>query len=600
MGGVRRAVRRGGRAAALFLWRCLAALGASSNPPWKERSGKRWRPWNTRLRRSLGAPGVGAVISILIASALALCLACAAFGQGAANLAPNPGAEALVGQRPAGFGLYAGAGKAVLLASQDQPHSGKRAARLEINDWYHWPDNRRPPTVNVFLLIGESNGYAPGNAPRAVRGASAYAADMWVRTNLPWLQLRVFCWSGSDSSSRRVIRATPGIVRGVGAKWTHIGARFTLPADAQRFAVAVGITGDKGRAQLGWLEVDDVTIRPLSFPGGELRAIWWGEVRAEGPQEGRREIDDSIRQLKQIGFNTLFVWLSSLYIASWQRPELVRDNKRLSWPWFDYLLDKAADAGMQVHVWYSPWIYKNTSRAVELRDHPEWAAVSAGGKPSSAGVCAARPEVRSFELELLRLLLSRYGRRIAGIHLEEPGYPWGDYCYCNWCREKFRELFGLELTPGSHAEARANWKAFWCTDFVARLRQMMVSTVPALWLSANGSPGANPDWSIGRDWTTWARRHYIDFYVPQVYTTSLGAFNSRLSQTRAQIGQWCPVVPGIALTWSGIYPKHNSPETVAAEIQAARKAGCPGFVIFHRYHLTDAEAQAISRAIASH
>jgi uncharacterized lipoprotein YddW (UPF0748 family) len=223
--------------------------------------------------------------------------------------------------------------------------------------------------------------------------------------------------------------------------------------------------------------------------------------------------------------------------------------------------------------------------------------VDAAGKASEAGVCLARPDVRAFELQLLRILLERYPD-VDGIHLEEPGYPWGDYCFCDSCKRTFREQFGLDLSPGAHAAARHNWAAFCSTDFTARLREMLAREHPRVMLSANGSPGANPDWYIGRDWTTWARRGYLDFYVPQVYTESAEAFRQRVRETQAAVEPWSRVIPGMALTWSGIYPRHNKPETVQAEISSARQAGAPGFVIFHRTHLQPEEARAIKAAIA--
>jgi len=44
------------------------------------------------------------------------------------NILPNPGAEQIEGEKPAGFGVCAGAGKMRLTASTDQPHNGQRAA----------------------------------------------------------------------------------------------------------------------------------------------------------------------------------------------------------------------------------------------------------------------------------------------------------------------------------------------------------------------------------------------------------------------------------------------------------------------------------------
>ena len=117
-----------------------------------------------------------------------------------------------------------------------------------------------------------------------------------------------------------------------------------------------------------------------------------------------------------------------------------------------------------------------------------------------------------------------------------------------------------------------------------------------MWLSANGSGGANPDWYIGRDWTTWARRGYLDFYVPQLYTKSVDVFRQRGLATKSCLGD-CGLVTGMAASWSGIYPERQDPQVIKAEIAAARELGAQGFVVFHRDHLYDEHLAAIREAV---
>ena len=107
------------------------------------------------------------------------------------------------------------------------------------------------------------------------------------------------------------------------------------------------------------------------------------------------------------------------------------------------------------------------------------------------------------------------------------------------------------------------------SDFFARLQEMVLARRPGMWLSANGSGGANPDWYIGRDWTTWARRGYLDFYVPQLYTKSVDVFRQRGLATKSCLGD-CGLVTGMAASWSGIYPERQDPQVIKAEIAAAR------------------------------
>jgi uncharacterized lipoprotein YddW (UPF0748 family) len=92
---------------------------------------------------------------------------------------------------------------------------------------------------------------------------------------------------------------------------------------------------------------------------------------------------------------------------------------------------------------------------------------------------------------------------------------------------------------------------------------MLLAKRPQMWLSANGSGGANADadWRIGRDWATWARRGYIDFYVPQLYTKSVEDFVQGGLKTKEQLGP-CDLITGLAVSWSGIYPERQAPAVI--------------------------------------
>ena len=164
---------------------------------------------------------------------------------------------------------------------------------------------------------------------------------------------------------------------------------------------------------------------------------------------------------------------------------------------------------------------------------------------------------------------------IRWIHIEEPGYNWGaDYCFCDHCRQLCRQWFGLDLRkdPESARPVLHNLAAFMGTDFIARLRHTMTARRPELWLSANGSGGDNPDWYIGRDWSTWARRGYLDFYVPQLYTKDSKAFALEATKTKERLGG-CDLITGMAVSWSGIFPERQEVKAIQAEISAAREVG---------------------------
>jgi len=222
------------------------------------------------------------------------------------------------------------------------------------------------------------------------------------------------------------------------------------------------------------------------------------------------------------------------------------------------MIKAASDRRMQVHIWYSPWIYKDVGRAVELREHPEWAAVNAKGAVDGEGVCLARPEVRRFELDLMTGLIERYPD-LAGIHIEEPATT-GAVLLLRLLQAAVRDWYDLDIAADTMAARPLldHLAAAACTDFMIRLRQALLAARPQAWLSANGSAGRGQrrlaHWSRLGD---LARRGYIDFYVPQIYTQSIQAFNEVGSKTKELLGE-CDLITGLAVSWSGSIPSGRS------------------------------------------
>ncbi len=539
-------------------------------------------------------------ISLLLPVICAMLVATAA---GAENLMTNPSAEqAAENGMPAGWCWYQGSGQAKLKVSTAENHSGKSSACLELSQW-HTPkdaaDTVENHSISVSLVLADSHGYS---AERAIpcRGDTTYVFSFWYKGDVKAATVSVTGWPSPDAGSdARIFPAVSGGQMNVGTEWRRATGSFRTDPDQRCFALMINAAGkEKDGFTLGKLFVDDVEIIPKTYPDGQLRAIWCGWVQAADRKEGLREIEESLDRVKATGFNTLFVFVPSLYIAALDRAELQKDEPRAAWDEFGEIVKAAKKRNMQVHAWFSPWIYKDKPRGVELRDHPDWAAVSSRGDADNSGLCFIRPEVRQFELDLIARFIDRYPD-LAGIHIEEPGFNWGaDYCYCDHCREFCNKWFGVDIreNPESAKPILCNLAAFMSTDFFARLRQTMTEKRPGMWLSANGSGGKNPDWRIGRDWTTWAKRGYIDFYVPQLYTREVETFKRLMSDTKSCLDT-CDLVAGMAVSWSGIYPERQDPKVIQAEIRAAEKLGAKGFVVYHLDHFRDEHFKAIRTVI---
>lgn len=321
------------------------------------------------------------------------------------------------------------------------------------------------------------------------------------------------------------------------------------------------------------------------FPKGQLRALWCAPPTATDEKAGNAKIDEMLDRVVSGGFNALFLWGTSDYLwAVVEGGDELKESPTAFYDPFGKLIERGKERGVAVHLWYSPWIYKSSNRSIEMRRHPDWASVNIEGKADSDGICLNRPEVRQFELDLLRKVIRRYPD-LAGIHIEEPGYNWGEYCYCPHCLQMCKSLTGIEADGdrGRVREIMRNFAAAFSTDFMIRLHAVIDEENPKLLFSTNGAAGKNPDWRIGRDWTSWSMRGYIDFYVPQIYTKDVEKFKKLAVATKKQLGD-CVMVPGFAISWSSIYPERLSKETLEALVAAALSAEGEGYVVFHYDH----------------
>ena len=516
----------------------------------------------------------------------------------AANLAPNPGAELAEGKLP-GFALYTGAGKATVSPSTTEKHSGESSACLEATGWWRAKDAADTPenrTVNMALVLAENDGFT-GKGALPGKAGTLYGLSFWYKGDLSSATVRATAWPSQQSgqTERVSVAELSGTIM-PGAEWKCFGATFRLPAKTTCFAVQVGAIGrDKDGYRLGRVFVDDVRIVEKEWPEGEMRAMWWGGPKERGDKgKSLAEAGAMFDRMRGAGFNTLFLYANSLEFVAVERPELRKSVSGSDWDYYGGVVNLATAKGLQVHAWYAPWTYKNASRSSEAKDHPDWRTVSADGRPSEDSICFIRPESRQYQLDLLRRMLERYPD-LAGLHIEEPGHP---TCHCTYCARLAKEWLGLDIAgdPTGSEPSLRRLAAYLNGEFFLRLRQMASQVRPEAWLSANGSAGANPDWGIARDWPTWSRKGYIDFYVPQIYTEDPGQFASLAQVTQETLGSGA-MVAGLAVTWTGIYPRKQDPEKVAAEIAAARRLGAKGFCVFEARHLDDPHWEGITRAI---
>ncbi|MBI2298814.1 MAG: beta-N-acetylglucosaminidase domain-containing protein [Armatimonadetes bacterium] len=174
----------------------------------------------------------------------------------AANVVPNPGAEEVAEGRPAGWGLYAGAGGATLTTAEGR--TGRKAAKLAATKLHDWPDGKQ--SINVALLLGDTNGYDGLKAPE-VLPLHRYYFRLWVRGQAPRVSVSFVTWAAMGTRESRGGPMLDLAPFPAPAEWTRVTGSFITPANAARGALKIGIEGytDEGGG-LGEILVDDVYV----------------------------------------------------------------------------------------------------------------------------------------------------------------------------------------------------------------------------------------------------------------------------------------------------------------------------------------------------
>ncbi|MCQ2149059.1 MAG: family 10 glycosylhydrolase [Bacteroidales bacterium] len=231
------------------------------------------------------------------------------------------------------------------------------------------------------------------------------------------------------------------------------------------------------------------------------------------------------------------------------------------------------EAGLEAHYWR--W---TMNRADLLDSHPEWFAVnrkseSTFDKPAYVDyyrfLCPSHPEVAEFladdYLELSRL------KYVDGMHLDYVRFPdvilpvslWSgygieqtselpeyDYCYCELCREKFKELTGKDPLDLKYPQESQSWINF-RLDAITAVVEKIHKTLEAdgKFLSAAVFPGPSMARKMVRqDWGNWP----LKAYFPMIYN---GFYDEGVEWIGRSVNESVKAVQGRAAIYAGVmYP----------------------------------------------
>jgi len=320
------------------------------------------------------------------------------------------------------------------------------------------------------------------------------------------------------------------------------------------------------------------------------------------------EADETIALAKKAGLNALVVEVRKCGDAYYRSDiEPVGPEVPAGFDPLAYVVENAHAEGMQVHAWLvvnRVWkgeipdgvsgfpLRSNPETPVQgpkhvLARHPEWRNVTYDGVSEHEEGVYADPGIAGYREHFASVcedVAKRYA--VDGIHFDYVRYPGREWGYSPLALEAYRAETGATGKPEIDDPKWLAWKRDQVTALVKLVREKVKAVAPDCKIQASTIPwGECPqDFTdsaayntVCQDWRMWMEQGLIDENCPMVYSREYeeaGAAHFRGwvdGVKRWSYGR--PAYVGIAAMWLNA-------EQMLAQIEAVRKAGLPGFVLF--------------------
>jgi uncharacterized lipoprotein YddW (UPF0748 family) len=341
----------------------------------------------------------------------------------------------------------------------------------------------------------------------------------------------------------------------------------------------------EGKAFEAWNAALEVKARCYEVYGllqptrkGEIRAVWDRSGMGLYPGQWAR----TCRLLKDAGISDLYVNVAGAGFAHFGSGVLPRSKV------FDEQGDQLAAClaaakplGLRVHAWMFCFSTDGaTAERIAIFKRKGWVLSDETAKP---WLDPASPEVRAYLVKAVRELATN--PKLDGVHLDFVRYPDFISCFGPGVKQRFEKDSGRvaadwpeDVKTGALRQMFIQWRAKQVSDFVQDARREMKRSAPGKLLTA-AVYGKYPSCldAVGQDWESWVNIGLVDYVVPMDYTEDFSKFGEWLAaQTRTR-KQAMRVVPGIGVTAA---ESRLDAIQVIDQIQASRRAGCPGFALF--------------------
>jgi len=221
------------------------------------------------------------------------------------------------------------------------------------------------------------------------------------------------------------------------------------------------------------------------------RTIFIDFHNPEFPEDGfsRFDAEKYFQTILRVRPSEVMLWTNDHYGSCFYNTKVGHKHARLKGDYFGDLTRLAHENGIRVCAYISiGWHNRNAE------EHPEWRQLDAAGEPVKAAnwkrVCMNSPH-RDFSLAMLRELTENYQPDSVWLDILQPPKMG---CYCRFCQEKFKALFGTEMskdpeTGNTDLKRIKQFRRLMRRDFIADARELIHSIKPDVTIIWNGGGG---------------------------------------------------------------------------------------------------------------
>lgn len=317
---------------------------------------------------------------------------------------------------------------------------------------------------------------------------------------------------------------------------------------------------------------------------GELRGVW---IHSPGYF---KDWDAEMKRLADAGLNAVFLNVCDAPFGHYPSKVLPATSgyyQKTGTDWVDAASKACRKHGLELHAWRVCFkgIRPGSDLAAQLEKEGRL-MLRADGTPyhwerptGSHAFCHTDPKTAELEAAAMVELATKYD--IDGVHLDYIRYPQSDAaCFCERCRRHFVEKSGLkdvrwpdDIRKGTKAyDEFIRMREGVITGIVRQVSEKVRAANPNVRISAAVFSAVSYALTVGQNWPDWVERGYVDFVCPMDYVGDVKTL-SRLVRSQHDL------VKGRVPLYPGFTPPKGT-ETVADFIDAVRRSGGDGFVVF--------------------